>query len=73
MPRVQHLDFEVSAPSIASGEVDCGLGHLPSLERVQVCLERENSSHDEMETSKAWLTRAAEAHPKRPTIQIYLT
>ena len=70
MPRVQHLDFEVSAPSIASGEVDCGLGHLPSLEHVQVCLARENSSDEETETAKAWLRRAAEAHPKRPTIEI---
>ncbi|VAI70330.1 unnamed protein product [Triticum turgidum subsp. durum] len=69
MPRVQHLVFEASAPSIASREVDCGMGHLPSLEHVEVWLEHENSSDEEMETAKAWLRRAAEAHPKCPTIQ----
>nr|UBY06908.1 NBS-LRR disease resistance protein [Dasypyrum villosum] len=71
MPRVQHLQFQVSARSIASGEVDCGMGHLPSLEYVEVDLQRENSSDDEMKTAKAWLTRAAEAHPNRPTIHFY--
>ncbi|KAF7093693.1 hypothetical protein CFC21_096088 [Triticum aestivum] len=71
MPRVQHLGFEVSARSIASREVDCGMGHLPSLEHVKVYLKRENSSDEEMETAKAWLRRAAQAHPKCPTIQIY--
>nr|UBY07462.1 NBS-LRR disease resistance protein [Dasypyrum villosum] len=71
MPRVQHLQFQVSARSIASGEVDCGMGHLPSLEHVKVDLRRDNSSHDEKETAKAWLRRATEAHPKRPTIHFY--
>ncbi|VAI70344.1 unnamed protein product [Triticum turgidum subsp. durum] len=71
MPRVQRLYFQVSASSIASGEVDCGMGHLPSLEHVLVYLQRENSSDEEMERAKAWLTRAAEAHPKRPTIELY--
>ncbi|XP_048541379.1 disease resistance protein RGA5-like [Triticum urartu] len=71
MPRVQHLEFQVSARSITSGEVDCSMGHLPSLEHVVVCLEHKNSSDEEMKTAKAWLRRAAEAHPKCPTIQIY--
>ncbi|XP_044438741.1 disease resistance protein RGA5 [Triticum aestivum] len=71
MPGVRHLEFQVSARSIASGEVDCGLGHLPSLEHLQVSLWRENSSDEEMETAEAWLRRAAEAHPKRPTMKIY--
>ena len=83
MPRVQRLKFWVSARSIASGEVDCGMSHLPSLEHVEVSLQHESSSDeecagddesvtdDEMETAKGWLRRAAEAHPKRPTIEIY--
>ncbi|XP_037466014.1 disease resistance protein RGA5-like [Triticum dicoccoides] len=71
MPRVQRLVFEVSARSIASGEVDCSMGHLPSLEHVEVRLRRENSSDEEKETAKAWLRRAAQAHPKCPTIQIH--
>ncbi|XP_044961963.1 disease resistance protein RGA5-like [Hordeum vulgare subsp. vulgare] len=70
MPRVQRLGFEDTVESIASGEVDCSMGHLPSLEHVQVFLERENSSDEDMETAKALLRRAAETHPKRPTIQI---
>ncbi|XBH97383.1 hypothetical protein VPH35_127053 [Triticum aestivum] len=70
MPRVQRLYFNASARSIASGEVDCGMGHLPSLEHVEVFPECGNSSDEEMETANAWLRRAAEAHPKRPTIQI---
>nr|UBY06862.1 NBS-LRR disease resistance protein [Dasypyrum villosum] len=70
MPRVERLEFWVSARSIASGEVDCGMGHLPSLEHVKVWLERGNYSNKEIETAKAWLRRAAEAHPKRPTIGI---
>jgi disease resistance protein RPM1 len=68
MPRVEHLQFEVSAPSIASGEIDCGLGHLHSLEYVNVILLIGGSSDEERETAEALLTRAAEAHPKRPTI-----
>ncbi|KAM3207573.1 hypothetical protein ACQJBY_062680 [Aegilops geniculata] len=71
MPRVQHLEFQVSARSIASGEVDCSMGHLPSLEHVEVRLQRQNSGDEEIGTAKAWLRRAAEAHPKRPTIEIY--
>nr|UBY07142.1 NBS-LRR disease resistance protein [Dasypyrum villosum] len=76
MPRVQHLDFEVSARSIVSGEVDCRMGHLPSLEHVVVWLSLENSNGDEnltdeeKETARALLRRAAEAHPKRPTMKI---
>nr|UBY06973.1 NBS-LRR disease resistance protein [Dasypyrum villosum] len=70
MPRVRRLYFKVSARSIASGEVDCGMGHLPSLEQVRVDLQHENSSYDEMKTAVAWLTRAAEAHPNRPTINL---
>nr|UBY06851.1 NBS-LRR disease resistance protein [Dasypyrum villosum] len=71
MPRVQHLYFEVSARSIASGEVDCGMGHLPSLEHVMVCLRHQNCSDKEIETAIAWLRHAAEAHPKRPTIKFH--
>lgn len=70
MPRVQRLRFCVSARSITSGEVDCGMGHLPSLEHVQVSLRPQNSSDEEMETAKTLLRRAAEAHPKSPTILI---
>ncbi|XP_044961954.1 disease resistance protein PIK6-NP-like [Hordeum vulgare subsp. vulgare] len=72
MPRVHRLVFKVSARSIASGEVDCDMGHLPSLEHVGVILQRDDSSNNELETAKAWLTRAAEAHPKRPSIVIYV-
>ena len=36
-------------------------------------MECENSSDEEIETAKAWLRRAAEAHPKRPTIQIHVS
>nr|UBY07434.1 NBS-LRR disease resistance protein [Dasypyrum villosum] len=72
MPRVQQLHFDVSARSIASGgEVDCGMGHLPSLEYFLVDLWHENFSNDEVETAKARFRRAAEAHPKRPTIQFF--
>ena len=67
---VQRLAFGVSVWSIASVEVNCGMSHLPSLEHVEVFLQHENSSDEEMETAKAWLRRAGEAHPKRPTIQI---
>lgn len=70
MPGVQHLELCVSAPSIETGEVDCGMGHLPSLEHVVVYLRRQSSNDEEKETAKALLRRAAEAHPKRPTIQI---
>ncbi|KAI4977120.1 hypothetical protein ZWY2020_050727 [Hordeum vulgare] len=71
MPGVQRLEFRVSVPSITSCEVDCGMGHLPSLEHVQVDLSLENSSDEEKETAKTLLRRAAEAHPKHPTIKIY--
>ncbi|XP_044959411.1 disease resistance protein RGA5-like [Hordeum vulgare subsp. vulgare] len=70
IPRVQYLVFCVSARSIASGEVDCSMGHFPSLEQVQVDLLLENSSDEEKGTAKTLLGRAAEAHPKRPTIEI---
>uniref|UniRef100_A0A3B6SBI0 Uncharacterized protein n=1 Tax=Triticum aestivum TaxID=4565 RepID=A0A3B6SBI0_WHEAT len=70
MPKVEHLGFEVFAQSIASGELDCGMGHLPSLEHVEVVLGHDNSSDEEIETARAWLRCAAEAHPNRPTIEI---
>uniref|UniRef100_M8BZY5 Putative disease resistance RPP13-like protein 2 n=1 Tax=Aegilops tauschii TaxID=37682 RepID=M8BZY5_AEGTA len=72
MSRVEHLQFEVSAPSIANGELDCGLGHLPSLEYVKVILRIGKSSVEDKETAKAWLRRAAEAHPNCPTIEFEL-
>nr|UBY06890.1 NBS-LRR disease resistance protein [Dasypyrum villosum] len=43
--------------------------HL-DFEHVVVFLLHENSSNEETRTAKAWLRRAAEAHPKRPTIGI---
>ncbi|KAM3195351.1 hypothetical protein ACQJBY_071459 [Aegilops geniculata] len=49
MPRVEHLQFEVSALSITSGEVDCGLGHLPSVEQIKVILRVGNFSYEERE------------------------
>ncbi|VAI70261.1 unnamed protein product [Triticum turgidum subsp. durum] len=77
MPRVQHLDFWVSYWSIAIGEVDCGMNHLPSLEHVKVTLQRDrftvNGVDEEVDIAKALLRRATEAHPKRPTIEIYST
>uniref|UniRef100_A0A453QQM3 Disease resistance R13L4/SHOC-2-like LRR domain-containing protein n=3 Tax=Aegilops tauschii subsp. strangulata TaxID=200361 RepID=A0A453QQM3_AEGTS len=77
MPRVQHLEFWVSYWSIAIGEVDCGMNHLPSLEHVKVTLQRDrftvNGVDEEVDIAKALLRRATEAHPKRPTIEIYST
>ncbi|KAF7093689.1 hypothetical protein CFC21_096085 [Triticum aestivum] len=74
MPMVQHLEFPVCAWSIASGEVDSVLGHLPSLEHVEVMLIYENFSgmqkarREVINTAQAWLRCEAEAHPKCPTI-----
>ncbi|KAM3195352.1 hypothetical protein ACQJBY_071460 [Aegilops geniculata] len=71
MPRVQRIEFIISAQSIASGEDVWGMGHLPSLEHVKVFLQGGGYSDEEKETTKAGLRRAAEAHPKRPTILIF--
>lgn len=74
MPMVQRLTFSVPAQLVAGGEANCGMGHLPSLERVAVHLllhEHDNvASNEVIEIAKAALRRAADAHPKHPTIFI---
>ncbi|KAE8773443.1 putative disease resistance RPP13-like protein 3 [Hordeum vulgare] len=76
MPMVQRLTFSVSARSFAGGDVDCGMGHLPSLERITVHLLLHDdhgnrvASDEVRDVAKAALKHAADAHPNHPTIEI---
>jgi hypothetical protein len=78
MPRLAVL--ELSCPvrgtrEIAGGDVgftlDLGIGNLPSLERVEVVLDAEGASKEDVTEVKAAMVHAAEIHPNHPTLNIY--
>lgn len=70
MPGVQRLVFRISARLVTRGEVDCSMRHLPSLERVDVHVSRDDGDDCDDEYAKVALRRAADEHPKRPAIHM---
>ncbi|KAM3405751.1 hypothetical protein ACQJBY_000017 [Aegilops geniculata] len=73
MPRLEFLRFSARASDIAGGDLDVGMGHLPSLQLVQVglWLERGRSSDKCKEEADVVLRHAADIHPNRPTLYTY--
>lgn len=52
------------------GRLDLGLGNLPSLQEVNVSLDCEGASEEEVKELKAALRRATKIHPNHPSISI---
>ena len=73
MPRLEILTFTARASDIAGGDQDVGMGHLPSLQDVQVFLwlEKGGSSVKCKEEADVVLRHAADIHPNRPTLGTY--
>ncbi|VAH11958.1 unnamed protein product [Triticum turgidum subsp. durum] len=69
MPQLEILWFDAPASDIASGELDVGMGHLPSLRKVKVYFWREEGSSSDKckEEADVVLRHAADIHPNRPT------
>jgi hypothetical protein len=78
MPRLAVLWFTCpvrETREIAGGDggftLDLGIGNLPSLERVEVDLDAEGASKEEVTEVKAAMVHAAEIHPNHPTLKIF--
>ncbi|KAM3335640.1 hypothetical protein ACQJBY_029874 [Aegilops geniculata] len=70
-PRLKHLGFTFSAKWIARENIDLCMRHLPSLERVEVKVIKEEASDREVYEAKAALRAAAEDHPNRPVLDLH--
>uniref|UniRef100_A0A0D3F3R2 AAA+ ATPase domain-containing protein n=1 Tax=Oryza barthii TaxID=65489 RepID=A0A0D3F3R2_9ORYZ len=76
MPRLRTLRSRLSVrEAIAfagAGDdgLDLGLGSLPSLQEVNVSLDCEGASEEEVKELKAALRRATKIHPNHPSISI---
>ncbi|EMS48496.1 Putative disease resistance RPP13-like protein 2 [Triticum urartu] len=73
MPRLEIMHFTARASDIAGGDLSVGMGHLPSLQQVTVCLwvEKGSTSDKCNEEADAVLRHAVDTHPNRPTLQTY--
>ncbi|EMS54357.1 Disease resistance protein RPP13 [Triticum urartu] len=73
MSRLEILRFQARSSDIASGDLDVGMGHLPSLQEVRVglWLEKGSSSDKCKGDADVVLRHAADTHPNRPTIHTY--
>ncbi|XP_039778890.1 uncharacterized protein LOC120646353 [Panicum virgatum] len=71
MPRLRFLRFSLRACDIVSSNLDFGMGHLPSHERVHVDLWCQEASTTEVKEIEAALRCAAETHPNSPAIDIH--
>jgi len=71
MLKLQFLRFSLRACDVASSNLDFGMGHLPSLERVHVDLWCQEASTTEVKEIEAALRHAAETHPNSPAIDIH--
>ncbi|XP_073367304.1 disease resistance protein RGA5 [Aegilops tauschii subsp. strangulata] len=69
--RLKHLGFTFSAKWIARENIDLCMRHLPSLERVEVKVIKEEASDREVYEAKAALRAAAEDHPNRPVLDLH--
>ncbi|KAF7034022.1 hypothetical protein CFC21_045079 [Triticum aestivum] len=70
-PRLKELKFSFPARWIGRGDNDLSMGHLPSLEKVQVTVWFREASDKVVEEADAALRAAAEDHPNRLVIEIY--
>nr|UBY07489.1 NBS-LRR disease resistance protein [Dasypyrum villosum] len=70
-PRLKHLRFSFPAKWISRENIDLGMRHLPSLQRVDVVLIEVGASDAEVNEAKAALRASAEDHPNRPAFKIW--
>jgi disease resistance protein RPM1 len=70
-PRLKQLQFTFPAMWISHGDLNLGMGHLPSLENVEVVLLEEGATDAEVKKANAKLTAACCDHPNRPKLTIY--
>jgi hypothetical protein len=70
MPMVRDMYITLRASAIANAERNLEMGHLPSLEQVEVELSRNGASLDVVRELEAALRLAADAHPNRPSLLI---
>jgi hypothetical protein len=68
-PRLRKLQFSYPAMWISRGD-DLGMGHLPSLENVEVQLYPCGATDAEVTEAYAALRAAADDHPNRPSLEI---
>nr|UBY07205.1 NBS-LRR disease resistance protein [Dasypyrum villosum] len=69
-PRLKHVSFASRVTWIACGDFDLGMGHLPSLDTVEVDLWCKEASDLEVKETEAALMAAASDHPNRPDLRI---
>nr|AGP75914.1 CNL2 [Triticum monococcum subsp. monococcum] len=69
-PRLKRLDFVLPAKWISRENIDLGMRHLPSLQRVTVGIIKNGASHQEVDEAEAALRAAAEDHPNHPVLGI---
>ncbi|VAH84964.1 unnamed protein product [Triticum turgidum subsp. durum] len=67
-PRLKHLRFSFPAKWISRENIDLGMRHLPSLQRVRVDVIKEGASDAEVNEAEAALMAAAEDHPNHPVL-----
>jgi hypothetical protein len=67
---VRDMYITLRASAIANAERNLEMGHLPSLEQVEVELSRNGASLDVVRELEAALRLAADAHPNRPSLLI---
>nr|UBY07262.1 NBS-LRR disease resistance protein [Dasypyrum villosum] len=70
-PRLKQLWFSFPAKWMSRENIDLGMRHLPSLQRVTVDFIEEEASEREVDEAKAALRAAAEDHPNRPILEIW--
>lgn len=70
-PRLQKVRFSSPAMSIARGDFDLRIGHLPSLEIVEYCIWPQQSSAKVVDEAEIAVRAAARDHPNRLVLQIY--
>nr|UBY06978.1 NBS-LRR disease resistance protein [Dasypyrum villosum] len=70
-PRLKHLHFSFPAKWISRENIDLGMRHLPSLQKVEVDFIKEGASEQEVNEPKAALWDAAKDHPNCPVLDIY--
>jgi disease resistance protein RPM1 len=70
-PRLKNVWFGSPAMSIACGDFDLGMGHLPSLETVEFNIWSEGSSASVVDEAEVAVRAAARDHPNSLVLKIH--
>ncbi|KAF7033036.1 hypothetical protein CFC21_044161 [Triticum aestivum] len=65
-PRLKDLYFCLPARLITHGDIDLGMGHLPSLETVEVYIWCKEANDSLMDEAEAAMRSASSDHPNHP-------